>query len=129
MAWAARFRDERVALLTLEGRINRTDLSNLAARLSGIAARGMQDIVVDARGVEHWDFRGLPALADAMEDCKRRGSTVAVVTPNPYLHDIAKAVGVYERLNVYDDLDLTGEPHHHLTVVNPPTNSQRRVGR
>jgi len=115
MFWADRFDEGRICLLTLEGRLSRDNLENLAERLRGLAARGMDQVVVDANGVEHWDFRGLQGLADAVALRRRYGFGTAFITPSPYLKDIARAAGVHESLDFYDALDLNNRVE--LSVV------------
>ena len=105
MFWADQFED-RVCLLTLEGRLSRMALVNLADRLRGLAARGMFQVVVDMHRVEHWDFRGLRALGEAVRFRSERGGATAFITPNPYLKDVAKAAGVFDLLDFYDSLRL-----------------------
>ena len=109
MFWADQFDEDRVCLLAPEGRLSRSDLINLADRLRGLAARGVSQVVVDTRGVEHWDFRGLGFLADAADHRRRIGISTAFITPNPYLRDIAAVAGVSGRLEFYDDVRWTGE--------------------
>ena len=106
MFWADQFDEGRICLLTLEGRLSRDNLENLAERLRGLAARGMDQVVVDAKGVEHWDFRGLQGLADAVALRRRYGFGTAFITPNPYLKDIARAAGIDQR-------PRSGEPGIH----------------
>jgi anti-anti-sigma regulatory factor len=108
MFWADRFDDGRILLLTLEGRLSRNDLIDLSDRLRGLAAQGMFQVVVDVRDVDHWDFRGLQVLAEAVEFRRRHGAATAFITPSTYLKDIAKAAGVFERLDFYDALRLNG---------------------
>ncbi len=99
----------RVCLLGLEGSLSSADLVNLAARLRGLAARGMLRVVVDLRGVDHWDFRGLRALSDAVEFRRRSGAVTAFITPSRYLRDIAVAAGVGDLLDFYDELRVESE--------------------
>ena len=118
MFWADRFDDGRILLLTLEGRLSREDLVDLSDRLRGLAAQGMFQVVVDVRDVEHWDFRGLQVLAEAVEVRRRHGAATAFITPSTYLRDIAKAAGVFERLDFYDALRLNEGVE--LSVVDVP---------
>lgn len=99
----------RVCLLSLEGNLGSADLVNLAERLRGLAARGMLRVVVDLRQVEHWDYRGLASLAEAVEFRRRCGAATAFVLPRGYLRDVAAAANVLDRLDVYDDLRLEAE--------------------
>jgi len=108
MFWADQFDEDRVCLLAPEGRLSRADLINLGDRLRGLAARGVFQVVVDTRAVEHWDFRGLTSVADAVDHRRRSGASTAFITPNSYLRDIAAAAGVSGRLEFYDDVRWTG---------------------
>jgi anti-anti-sigma regulatory factor len=99
----------RICLLGLEGSLTSSDLVNLAERLRGLAARGMLRVVVDLRQVDHWDFRGLKCLVEAVEYRRRTGGVTAFITPNRYLRDIAAAVGAADRLEFYDELRVENE--------------------
>ena len=109
MFWAAQPEERRVCLLGLEGSLSGNDLANLAERLRGLAARGMIRVVVDLRAVDHWDFRGLRCLAEAVRFRREVGYLTAFVTPSRYLRDIAAAAGVLEQLDWYDALELEEE--------------------
>ena len=108
MFWAVQSDERRICLLGLEGGLTSSDLTELAKRLRALAAQGVSRVVVDLRRVEHWDFRGLKSLADAVEHRRHRGGVTAFITPSRYLRDIAAAAGVLDKLDVYDALDLEG---------------------
>jgi anti-anti-sigma regulatory factor len=108
MFWAVQSDERRICLLGLEGGLTSGDLSELAKRLRALAAQGVSRVVVDLRRVEHWDFRGLKSLADAVEHRRYRGGVTAFITPSRYLRDIAAAAGVLDKLDLYDALDLEG---------------------
>ena len=118
MFWADQFAEERISLLALEGRLSGSDLVNLSDRLRGLAAQGVFEAVVDLREVEHWDYRGLTGLAEAVRFRRRYGASTAFITPDPYLRDIAHAVGVGEDFDFFDDLLLTEAPRP-FTVIEP----------
>ncbi len=104
-----RSNEGRICLLGLEGSLTSSDLVNLAGRLRGLTARGMLRVVVDLRDVDHWDFRGLKCLAEAVDHRRRAGCATAFITPDRYLRDIAAAVGVADRLDFYDELRVESE--------------------
>ncbi len=106
MFWAGQSEEGRICLLGMEGSLSSTDLVNLSDRLRGLAAQGMLRVVVDLREVQHWDFRGLRCLAEAVETRRRLGGLTAFITPNQYLRDIAAAAGVLEQFDFYDALRL-----------------------
>lgn len=108
MFWAVQSDERRICLLGLEGGLTSGDLTELAKRLRALAAQGVSRVVVDLRRVEHWDFRGLKSLADAVEHRRYRGGVTAFITPSRYLRDIAAAAGVLDKLDLYDALDLEG---------------------
>ena len=87
MFWADQSDDRRICLLGLEGSLSSRDLVNLAERLRGLAAQGMLRVVIDLRQVDHWDFRGLRCLAEAVEYRRRMGGITAFVSPDRYLFD------------------------------------------
>lgn len=106
---ADRSEEGRICLLGLEGSLSSSDLVNLSERLRGLAARGVLRVVVDLRGVDHWDFRGLRCLAEAVDYRRRTGCITVFVTPSRYLRSIAVAAGVQEHFDFYDDLRLEEE--------------------
>jgi anti-anti-sigma regulatory factor len=109
MFWAVQSDERRICLLGLEGTLSSNDLVNLAKRLRGLAAQGVSRVVVDLRRTDHWDYRGLRCLAEAVEYRRGRGGVTAFVTSSRYLRDIAAAAGVIEALDFYDDLELQGD--------------------
>ena len=104
MLWADQPDDGRICLLGMEGNLSGSDLANLAGRLRGLAARGVFRVVVDLTSVEHWDFRGLKCLAEAVEFRRKSGGLTAFISPSPYLRHIAAAAGVLESFDFYDAL-------------------------
>jgi anti-anti-sigma factor len=127
MFWAVQTDERRICLLGLEGGLSSSDLVQLAERLRALAAQGMSRVVVDLRRVDHWDFRGLRSLAEAVEQRRRRGGVTAFITPSRYLRDIAAAAGVLERLDFYDSLELEGDSGSQEGVRHPRIDSFRRV--
>ena len=106
MHWAGQSDEGRICLVGMEGSLSSTDLVNLSERLRGLAVQGVSRVVVDLRNVEHWDFRGLKSLADAVDYRRTFGWLTAFIIPNRYLRDIAAAAGVLDRFDVYDALRL-----------------------
>lgn len=106
MFWAVQSDERRICLLGLEGSLSSDDLVDLTERLRGLAAQGVLRVVVDLRGVDHWDFRGLRCLAEGVEYRRNRGGVTAFVSPSRYLRDIATVAGVHDRLDFYDDIRL-----------------------
>lgn len=126
-------RDERrICLLTLTGSLDGDDLVNLAHRLRGLGAQGVFRVVVDLSRVDHWDFRGLRCLAEAVLSRKARGGVTAFIIPSRYLREIAVAAGVLETLDVYDSLSLEDwdgvMPPHHGDASDDPTPVRRASG-
>lgn len=108
MLWAVQSDERRVCWLSLEGGLTGDHLVNLAERLRGLAVQGVSRVVVDLRGVDHWDFRGLRRLAEAVEYRRKQGGATAFITGSRYLREIAAAAGVLDRLDFYDDVRLEG---------------------
>jgi anti-anti-sigma regulatory factor len=106
MFWAVQTDERRICLLGLEGGLTSSDLTELAKRLRALAAQGVSRVVIDLRRVDHWDFRGLKSLAEAVEHRRHRGGVTAFITPSRYLRDIATAAGVLDKLDMYDALEL-----------------------
>jgi anti-anti-sigma regulatory factor len=106
---ADRSAEARICLLDLEGSLSSSDLVNLSERLRGLAARGVLRVVVDLRQVDHWDYRGLHCLAEAVSYRRNAGGVTAFITPSRYLRSIAGAAGVHDDLDFYDDLKVEEE--------------------
>jgi len=119
----------RICLLGLEGSLASSDLVNLAERLRGLAARGMLRVVVDLREVDHWDFRGLRCLAEAVDFRRRTGGVTAFITPSRYLRDIAVAAGAADRLDFYDELVVQNEVETYPLVLHEPVDEGTELRR
>ena len=106
MFWAGQSDDRRICLLGMEGSLSSSDLVNLAERLRGLAAQSVWRVVIDLRRVNHWDFRGLKCLAEAVEYRASLGAVTVFVSPSRYLRDIATAAGVLDQLDFYDEVQF-----------------------
>jgi anti-anti-sigma factor len=104
----------RIALLKLNGWIDRAALLTLERTLENLAERGAGDLVLDCSGLRHIDYRLVPALVNALTRYESRAGGLAVCGLSVYLRDLFRLGGCEPRLRCWpaasDLLGTAGDP-------------------
>jgi len=91
----------RVACVALRGTVDDEAARRLARLLDDLVARGAQQVLVDCAGLEHIDFRVLPALIEAFDRCETASGGVVVCGLSRYLRDLFRIAGCESRLRCW----------------------------
>lgn len=89
---------KRTALVTVGGRIDSTNASQLDDTLKGLTVAGNYNIVMNLSGVDYMSSAGIRAVVSALRECKRHRGNVVVSEPSQRV------------VEVFDLAGLTGEP-------------------
>lgn len=91
----------RVALLALQGWLDRPAIGRLSRTLDGLAARGVEQLLLDCSEVRHIDYRAVPLLVEALERFETRAGGFVVCGLSHYLRDLFRLAGCEGRLRCW----------------------------
>ena len=94
---------KRVDLVTVAGRIDSSNASELDEALKELLGKGRYNIVMDLAGVEYMSSAGLRTLVGTVRECKRRGGDLRLTTPSERVSEVLKLAGLDSVFKVYDD--------------------------
>ncbi len=92
---------DRTARLALSGWLDPIAFARLRVRLDDLVRQGVRRLILDLAGLQHVDYRLVPALTEALERFEARSGAVAVCGLSPYLRDILRLAGCEPRLNCW----------------------------
>ena len=85
---------KRVVLLTVQGRIDSTNASELDTLLKDTINDGQVNIVVNLSGVDYMSSAGLRALVSALRECKKRRGDLCLSTPSERVAEVFELAGL-----------------------------------
>jgi anti-anti-sigma factor len=91
----------RVALLALHGGIDGPAVSRLGRALSDLALQGVDQVLLDCSGLEHVDYRIVPALVDRLVQFEARVGGLVVCGLSHYLRDLFRLAGCDAQLRCW----------------------------
>lgn len=94
---------KRVDLVTVTGRVDGTNWSELDGAFSALHAEGRYSIVVDVEGVDYMSSAGLRALVAALRECKNHGGDLRIANPSQRMSDVLSLAGLDTVFSIYDD--------------------------
>jgi anti-sigma B factor antagonist len=96
---------QHVELITIKGRVDSVEATQLAKALESALRRGKYKIVVDMSQVEYMSSAGFRALGDAQRNSQRhqRGEVVLAQVP-PLIHEALELVGFTEYFHMEDSV-------------------------
>jgi anti-sigma B factor antagonist len=94
---------KQTELITIQGRVDSVEASQLAQALEAAHHRGRYKLVVDMSQVEYMSSAGFRALGDAQRNNKRnnRGEVVLAQVPKQ-IYEALELVGFTEYFNIFD---------------------------
>jgi len=114
----------RIARVALHGWIDRVAERRLEATLDDLAARGVDQVLLDCERLRHIDYRMAPALVDAVERFESRAGGVVVCGLSRHLRDLFRLAGCESRLRCWPSASelleagvATGEPLDQVPAV------------
>jgi anti-sigma B factor antagonist len=93
----------RVDLLTVNGRIDSSNASQLGERLNAQIDSGSVNLVVDLSGVEYMSSAGLRELVAALKRVKGDGGDLRLSTPSQRVREVLDLAGLSSIFEIFDD--------------------------
>ena len=95
---------KRVDLITLSGRIDSSNASELDDALKGIMDNGRYNIVLEMSGVVYMSSAGLRALVAALRECKKHRGDVRLANISERVSEVLSLAGLDSLFSTYDDV-------------------------
>jgi anti-anti-sigma factor len=92
---------QRIAVVALRGWLDRVAVTRLEAALQDLAARGVDQVLLDCSLLRHIDHRLAPDLVDRLERFESRESGVVVCGLSRHLRDLFRLSGCDDRLRCW----------------------------
>jgi anti-sigma B factor antagonist len=93
----------RVDLVTVSGRVDSSNASDLDDAFKGLADSGRYRYVVDLGEVPYMSSAGLRALVSAIRTNKKSGGDLRLTPPSDRVTEVLKLAGLDSIFVVYDD--------------------------
>ena len=94
---------KRADLVTVNGRIDGSNASELDDAFNGLVDEGRHNIVADLSGVEYMSSAGLRAMVAALRSCKDKGGDLRIANPSQRMGDVLSLAGLDTIFSIYDD--------------------------
>ena len=94
---------KRVDLVTVSGRVDGSNWSELDGAFRGLHNDGRYNTVVDLEGVEYMSSAGLRALVAALRECKNHSGDLRISNPSKRMADVLSLAGLDTVFSIYDD--------------------------
>ncbi len=85
---------KRVALVTVDGRIDSTNASELDNALKQTMSEGQYNVVVNLSDVDYMSSAGLRALVSALRECKKKRGDLGISNPSPRVSEVLDLAGL-----------------------------------
>lgn len=94
---------KRADLITVSGRIDSSNASELDAALKAATDGGRYNIVLDLSGIEYMSSAGLRAIVGAYRECRNHGGDVRIANPSDRIREVLDLAGLTAIFSIYDD--------------------------
>jgi anti-anti-sigma factor len=103
---------QRIAVVTLRGWLDRAAVVRLENALQDLAARGVEQVLLDCSPLRHIDYRLASDLVERLERFESRDGGVVVCGLSRHLRDLFRLSGCEARLRCWPSADelLAREP-------------------
>ncbi len=95
---------KRVAVVTVKGRVDSSNASDLDAKLQGLLDEGNANIILDMSEVEYMSSAGLRAVVSALRESKKKRGDVRLATPSARVAEVFELAGLQPLFVTYDNL-------------------------
>jgi len=85
---------KRVGLITVDGRIDSTNASELDDALKETMNEGYGNLIVNLSEVEYMSSAGLRALVSALRECKKRRGDLVISAPSDRVAEVFELAGL-----------------------------------
>ena len=94
----------RVDVVTVAGRIDSNNASQLDEAFSQLADKDRYNLVLELSGVEYMSSAGLRALVTALRTAKRHNGDVRIATPSERITEVLDLAGLTSLFQVFGDI-------------------------
>ena len=94
---------KRVDLVTVTGRIDSSNASELEQAFSDLASDGRYRLVVDLSGIDYMSSAGLRALVAALRENKKHSGDLVISRPSERMDEVLKLAGLDSVFSIYED--------------------------
>lgn len=93
----------RVDLITVAGRIDSSNASELDSKLQASMNNGRYRLVLELSGVNYMSSAGLRAVVSALRQCKRQGGDVRLANISSRVNEVLNLAGLTSVFQTFDD--------------------------
>lgn len=90
--------------MVIDGEIGRDEMEEIGAMLLELSMDGVTDLVIDLKGVAHFDYRAVPALTRRAEVFRHLGGDIKLAGLSSYLFTIFQAAGAHDAFDFFADV-------------------------
>lgn len=94
---------KRVDLITVRGRIDSTNASELEDALQAVMENGRYNVVLNLSDVTYMSSAGLRALVSALRESKKRRGDVRLAAPSDRVVEVLELAGLLPLFETYED--------------------------
>ncbi|RMH00058.1 MAG: anti-sigma factor antagonist [Chloroflexi bacterium] len=94
---------KRVDLITVSGRIDSSNVTELEDALNNSLQNGRFNLVLDMADVNYISSAGLRAIVAALRDCSKRGGGVRIARPSDRVQEVLSLAGLDSLFPIYED--------------------------
>ena len=95
---------KRVAVVTVDGRIDSTNAGQLDNTLKQLLDDGQNNLVIKLSDVEYMSSAGLRAIVAALREAKKKRGDVRIAEPSERVTEVFSLAGLTALFETYDDL-------------------------
>lgn len=94
---------KRVALITVSGRVDSSNASQLEDALAGVLDEGQKNLVLELSGLDYLSSAGLRYLVSTLKDCRKRGGDLRIASPSERVDEVLRMAGLKSLFATYED--------------------------
>lgn len=97
--------DERIAVLTVSGRLSAVNVRELLSAVASAVERGWVQIVLELSGVDFIDSSGLGGVISGLKTTRQAGGDLRLVAPATQVTMILRLTNLDQILSVYPTVE------------------------
>jgi len=94
---------KRVDMVSVSGRIDGSNASELEAAFGGLTGDGRYQLVAELNGVDYMSSAGLRALVATMRECKKHRGDLRIASPSERVKEVLELAGLDTIFQIYED--------------------------
>lgn len=94
---------KRAALITISGRVDSSNASQLEEVLTNVVDEGQKNLVLDLSGLDYLSSAGLRHLVGTLKECRKRGGDLRIADPSERVDEVLRMAGLKSLFATYGD--------------------------